>query len=357
MVAINLGSSGLFKPLTVGNIELKHRVVLAPATRNRVTDAEIADINTDLAVQYYDQRSKREGTLIITEATAVTTDHVKNLPPFLVLAVYLNENTDSWKPIFDKVHANKSFIFLQVWWGTFSPNPIEDISSFSKEKLKEVPTYFINAAEKALKDGADGLELHFANGVSIFNFLNPAINQRTDEYGGSIESRTRLALEIIDALGKRFGYHKFSVRISPYFRHSTEDIHPATVATYAHLVGELESRRLKGNELAYIHVIEPRAIATEGDTVNKEWVHENIEFIPAVWNGVIIRASNFIEENKHAVKIVKSNPKTAIAFGRYFISNPDLPNRLEKGLELNPYDRTTFYTRGPEGYIDYEIAK
>ncbi|KAH3674341.1 hypothetical protein WICMUC_003367 [Wickerhamomyces mucosus] len=356
MVSVNLGSSDLFKPLKIGKIELKHRVVLAPLTRNRVTDDEIADVKGDLVREYYDQRSKKEGTLIITEGVAITTEHIKNLPPIFSIPVYLNENRDTWKPIFDTVHANKSFIFLQAWWGTLAKDQTEDISSFTKDKLKAVINYFIDAAERAFKDGADGLELHFANGFTVFNFLNPFINQRTDEYGGSIENRTRFALEIVDALGEKFGYDKFGVRISPFFRHSTEDIHPDTLATYAHLVGELESRRLKGKEVAYIHAVEPRALEADG-SVNKEWLHENIEFIPAIWNGVVIRASNFIEENEHAANVVKTNPKTAIAFGRYFISNPDLPHRLEKGLELNPYDRATFYTKGPEGYIDYEFAK
>ncbi|KAH3674404.1 hypothetical protein WICMUC_003241 [Wickerhamomyces mucosus] len=357
MVAVNFGSTDLFKPLKVGNIELKHRVSLAPLTRNRTTGGEYSNTILDLSREYYDQRSKREGTLIITEAVSVSTDHTENLPPFMSIPVYLKENRNSWKTIFDSIHANKSFVFLQLWWGILSKNPVEDVTSLSKDKLKEIVGYFVDAAETALKDGADGLEVHFANGYTSSGFLNPFINQRTDEYGGSIENRARFALEIIDTLGQKFGYEKIGLRISPFHRHDKEDIHTDTVATYAHLVGELESRRLKGKELAYIHAVEPRPTWIDDRAVDEALLHENIEFIPAIWNGVFIRAGNLVQDHEIAKTFVSSNPRTILAFGRYFISNPDLPDRLEKGLELTPYNRPTFYTQGPEGYIDYEAFK
>lgn len=354
MVVVNLSDSNVFTPLKIGPNELKHRVVLAPLTRCRVDD-ETRIINADLVKEYYTQRTTREGTLAISETLSVTSDHVTSLPPgFVVPSFESGDAVEVWNEVVDAVHANKSFIFIQLWFGRFEPNFVNNLRI---EKIESVIEAYVKAAGDAFAIGADGVEVHFANGYTNSQFLNPLTNSRTDRFGGSVENRCAYPLEVIDRIGEKFGYDKVSIRISPFHRDAPgQTIHPQMLTTHSYLVAELESRRLEGKEIAYIHAVEPRPTWADDSAQDATKLHENIEFLPAIWNGSIIRAGNFINDAEKAKDIVKTYPNTAIAFGRYYISNPDLPDRLEKGVELTPYNRPTFYTRGTQGYTDYPVV-
>ncbi|KAH3685705.1 hypothetical protein WICPIJ_003305 [Wickerhamomyces pijperi] len=356
-VSVNFSQTNLFRPLKINSqITLSHRVALAPLTRMRVSDTTKADINLPLVQEHYRQRSQRPGTLIISEALPVSKDHTLGLPAGFAMPIFLDENINDWGKVLSTVHSNKSFMFLQLWWGITGSAGAQHkfINEVSEDKLDQVLQRFVTATEKALEINADGVEIHFANGYTLTNFLNPGVNQRKDQYGGSIENQSRFLLRVLDTLGDKFGYDKIGVRISPFHRDANERLDSDILASYSFFVSQLEKRRFQGKELAYIHAVEPRQSLQDDrfDGVDTLELHENIEFIPAIWNGNIIRAGNYIKESVKASRVLE-HPRTILAFGRYFISNPDLPDKLEHGWELNEYQRQYFYTREELGYNDY----
>lgn len=369
-----LKDSNLFKPLKVGDITLSTRIALAPLTRGRNDDEFVP---SDLTTIYYDQRSKRSGTLIITEAILISLiSSGQYQPP----GIFTSKQFTQWSKIIEAVHKNKSFIFLQLWAlggmadagrlkakGLKFLAPSDDVYINEEQEqqakeaenpshgltIPEIKSYindYVVAAKKSIELGADGIELHGANGYLMFQFLYTSLNKRTDQYGGSIENRARFVLEVIDAVGEAIGYSKVGYRLSPYWRFEswvsggkTEFFEPSTIAVYSYILSELEERRRQGKELAYIHIVEPRVTD----------ISENNEWIFQIYKGVIIRASGYAENPEKAKADADSYDKTVLAYGRHFISNPDLINRLENDWPLNDYDRNTFYTPGPEGFIDY----
>lgn len=369
-----LKDSNLFKPLKVGDITLSSRIALAPLTRGRNDDEFVP---SDLTSVYYDQRSKRPGTLIITEAILVSLiSSGQYQPP----GIFTPKQFEKWSQIIESVHKNKSFIFLQLWAlggmadagklkakGLKFLGPSDDvyISDEHKQQAKEAenPAHgltipeikdYINdfaiAAKKSIELGADGIELHGANGYLPFQFLYTSLNKRTDQYGGSVENRARFVLELIDAVGEAIGYSKVGYRFSPYWSYEswvtgdkTDFFEPSTIAVYSYILSELEERRRQGKELAFVHVVEPRIT---DNFENNEWVFR-------IYKGVVIRASGYGENPEKARTDADSYDKTVIAYGRHFISNPDLINRLENDWPLNKYDRDTFYFGGSKGFTDY----
>ena len=300
-----------------------------------------------------------------------------------VPGIWSKEQITEWKKIFAKIHENGSFVWPQLWalgrqafpgalardglrydsasddlymddgmkeMALKSKNPQHGLT---KDEIKQYVRDYVQAAKNAIEAGADGVEIHNANGYLPNQFLDPISNHRTDEYGGSIENRARFTLEVVDALVEAVGADKVGIRFSPYGTFGTmSGQDPLIVAQYAYVIGELEKRARDGKRLAYIHLVEPRLdLRMPGDGETKDLGQTN-DFVYSIWKGLVIRSGN-LAIHPEAVKDMVKDDRTLIAYGRYFIANPDLVDRLEKGLPLNKYDRSTFYTMSAEGYTDY----
>ncbi|KAJ3976319.1 hypothetical protein EV361DRAFT_326585 [Lentinula raphanica] len=368
--------SALFKPAQVGNMFLKHRVVLAPLTRFR---ANAAHVPNPIVTDYYVQRASAPGTLLITEATIVSRQAggYSHVP-----GIWTDEQVARWKEIVDAVHATGSYIFLQLWAigrpaipgkSDVEPNfPYDHISAsnipmtpddlqkprpLTVSEIKEFVGWFATGAKNAVeRAGFDGVEVHGANGYLVDQFLQDVSNDRTDEYGGSIENRARFALEVMDAIVKAVGPERAAIRISPWSRFQgmrMKDPKPQ----FRYFVEQLKKAH---PQLSYIHVIEPRIDGFEvRNESSPEW--ENNDFIREVWTREgharwFISAGGATRESAIRAADEKGD---IVAFGRSFIANPDLPHRLEYNIPLNPYQRKTFYVpdgNTPDGYTDYPFA-
>ncbi|KAL0575580.1 hypothetical protein V5O48_006396 [Marasmius crinis-equi] len=372
-------NSQLFQPIKVGDVTLNHRVVLAPLTRFR------ADVNhvplVPLVKDYYTQRASEPGTLLITEATFV---HPRAGGYTNVPGIWSDAQIEAWKEIVDAVHDKGSYIYLQIWalGRTAQPEQLrsEDPSyphvsasdipmsgrsesprPLTVEEIKEYTQYFAEAAKNAVhKAGFDGVEVHGANGYLIEQFLKEASNRRTDQYGGSPENQARFALEVVDAVVKAVGPRKTGLRLSPWSTFQDVGVKDP-VPTYSHLVKELKKAH---PTLAYIHVVDPRV---DGVAIVEDVGHRSNEFIREIWTegpgGIeaedgrrLISAGNYDLATGAELADTKGD---LVAYGRQFISNPDLPYRLKYNVPLTPYDRSTFYLAGssePRGYTDYPFA-
>jgi len=364
--------SRLFTPIKVGPYKISHRIVLAPLTRMR---SEAGDVPGDLMVEYYAQRAS-EGALLIAEATSVS-------PSGLAYAgapgIYTDAQVAGWKRVTDAVHARGARIFLQLWHGGRQAHPdnmngalpIAPSAIAAQEKavvrdaqgnfvvvdlvvpralpLEEIPNVideFRRAAERARVAGFDGVELHAANGYLPDEFLQDGSNQRTDAYGGSIANRARFLLEVVDALVRVWGGNRVAVRISPSGKYGTmSDSNPAKTFGYI-------AEQVNKFGLGYLHVIEPRIRGPEDLEVGAPAVAS--KSLRGIFKGIIVAAGGFTRET--AEQILDAGDADLVAFGRHFISNPDLPVRLRAGIALTPYDRDKFYGGDRRGYTDYAFA-
>lgn len=376
---VALKDTDLFKPIKVGKITLPHRVVMAPVTRMRALHPGNIP-NGDLTPTYYAQRSQAPGTLIITEASFISPQAggYDNAP-----GIWLDEQNEQWKKIFQKIHNNKSYVFVQMWnlgrqafpdcmardglrYDSASDDVYMDEETkqaaikvgikqhgITKEEIKQYIKEYVESSKKIIASGADGVEIHSANGYLLQQFINASTNKRTDEYGGSIENRARFTLEVVDALINAIGAEMVAIRLSPFYRSAgmLGADEPEVFEMYSYILDELEKRAQNGKRLAYVHFIEPRV--TKGWHENDDgadYQHSN-DFVYDHWKGPVIRAGNFAAHPDLTKAAL--NDQTLIAYGRYFISTPDLVQRLAKGLPLNKYDRSTFYSPDAKGYIDY----
>ncbi|RPD63407.1 NADH:flavin oxidoreductase/NADH oxidase [Lentinus tigrinus ALCF2SS1-6] len=360
-------TAALFQPIRVGEITLGHRVVFAPLTRCR---ADKRGVHTDMGVEYYAQRASVPGSLLISEATYVSRaaeGRSANAP-----GVWNEEQIAAWKKITDAVHAKGSCIFMQLWGlgraarleyirqqdPDFAYVSASDIPLSGKEEIprplttdevKEYVAAFAQAAHNAVvRAGFDGVEIHAAHGYLIDQFTQEMSNRRTDKYGGSIENRCRFALEVVDAVSWAIGEQRTAIRISPWS--TFQDMRmPNPIPTFTHLVTRLAEDHPK---LAYLHVVE---IGVSGATDTIPAAGETNEFIRKIWlPRPLVSAGGYTREK--ALKVAEETGQL-IAFGRAFVSNPDLTLRLMKDIPLTPWDRDVFYTpEDPHGYIDYPAA-
>ncbi len=361
--------SDLFSPVKVGSLSLGHRVVLAPLTRMRSAEG---DLPTAMMVQYYEQRAS-EGGLLISESAAVS---LRGRAYLGAPGIYSDDQIPGWKKITDVVHSKGSKIFMQIWHGgrqshsdnepdnappvgpsaivvdamVHTPQGWKNASEPRALETEEIPGIveeFRSAAVRAIKAGFDGIELHAANGYLLDQFLQDGANHRTDAYGGSIQKRARLLLEVTQACIDAVGSDRVAVRLSPSTTFGgVTDSNPE--ATFKHIATELDKLRL-----AYLHIIEPRVAGDS--TAEIEIPPIAASTLRKVYKGVIIAAGGFNAES--ANDILKAGDADLVAFGRYFIANPDLPERLRLNRPLNPYDRETFYHGEDRGYIDYPFYK
>ncbi|CAN6639827.1 NADPH dehydrogenase 1 [Trichomonascus vanleenenianus] len=352
----------LFQKMQVGNMLLQHRIALPPLTRNRADDNHVP---TDLMTEYYTQRSSRPGTLTVTEATLIA----KRVRGHLrAPGIWSEDQVTAWKKVFDRIHANKSFVYLQLWavgrhtnsgelegedYVSASDVPLADRSAPRPLTVSEIKQYvqsYVDGAKNAIAAGADGVEIHSANGYLLDQFLNANTNKRTDQYGGSIENRARFTLEVVDAVVEAVGAERVALRLSPWSTFGEVDLGVSPIPQFSYLTEEIERRARKGKKLAYLSVVEPRV---KGSLDLENWVGSN-DFVAQIWSGPLLRAGAMHQkENRDAAL---KYDRSIIAMGRAFIANPDLVNRLENGIELNPYDRATFYGGTAVGYTDYPFA-
>ncbi|WAC12473.1 alkene reductase [Dyadobacter pollutisoli] len=357
----------IFEPATIGSLQLKNRIAMAPMTRARNADG-IPNGNNAL---YYAQRSG--AGLIITEGTAIsgTAKGVLYIP-----GLYTAEQVEGWKKVTRAVHENGSTIFSQLWHvgrvshtsnqpggiAPVGPSDIQASSSFSwgydengnegfvisskprallNDEVRQVVDDFANAAKNAIEAGFDGVELHGANGYLIEQFLNPFVNNRTDEYGGSIENRSRFLLEAVDASIEAIGKDKVGIRLTPYGGLGDLPHYDEIEATYQYLAKELAKR-----DIVYIHIMDQQS---KGSHALPEGF---IERFRSWYDGVIILAGS-MDRNK-SERLINAGTIDIAGFGEPFISNPDLVERLQNNWELTPPDRNLHYGLGSHGYTDWE---
>jgi N-ethylmaleimide reductase len=364
----------LFSPLQVGPYRLQHRVVMAPLTRMRAERSSFAP--RSLNAEYYAQRAT-PGGLLIAEATPVVVSGRGNPG---VPGIYSEAQISGWRGVVDAVHAKGSLIFLQLWHvgrvshSSFQPGgappvapsavpitgngmlamtsdgkmvPYETPRALETSEVKDVVEAFRQAAVNAKDAGFDGVEIHGANGYLLEQFLQSNSNLRTDQYGGSFENRTRLLLEIAQAAIGIWGANRVGVRLSPYgIANGSGEADPMPL--YTHVVKALD--RLG---LAYLHLIEPRSSGAGRAEVNWQNVPSAMVLFRSLWRGVLMTAGGFTGGTAEAA--IAQGHADAIAFGRIFISNPDLPRRLQHGFPLTPYNRATFYGGEEVGYTDYPV--
>jgi N-ethylmaleimide reductase len=356
----------LFEPFQIGAIpRLSHRIVMAPLTRMRSTQP--GDIPGSLALEYYTQRAS-EGGLIITEATtvAVTGRGYLGAP-----GIYSDEQIVGWKKITDAIHAKGGIILLQLWHvgrsahvdltggeapvgpsevpyegQAYTKNGWVPVSPNRALKLEEIPSIieaYRQGAQRAKAAGFDGVEIHSANGYLLDQFLQDGSNKRTDAYGGPVENRARLLLEVTNAVISVWGKERVAVRLGPNsIFNGMSDSNPDVTFGYA-------ADELRKLGIAYLHLIEPRI---DGNVAIKDGLPPVAAAqMKKIFKGTVMAAGGF--EADTAEEIIEKGDADLVAFGRHFISNPDLPKRIREGLPLNPYDRDTFYGGNARGYTDY----
>jgi 2,4-dienoyl-CoA reductase-like NADH-dependent reductase (Old Yellow Enzyme family) len=223
-------------------------------------------------------------------------------------------------------------------------NPHQVPRALETKEIPDLINEYVKAAENAIEAGFDGVEIHGANGYIIDQFINTNSNKRTDQYGGSIENRTRLALEVVDAVQKTIGADRTAIRFSPWgkFQDMGDD---TPQETWGYLTQQLQDNH---PDLAYVHFMEPRT--TLEDSVGTS--EHTLNHFRNIWKSVFVTAGGFGHDLPGALKHAEESGDM-IAFGRQFIANPDLPDRIQQQLPLNPYNRATFYSNGSEGYTDY----
>jgi N-ethylmaleimide reductase len=354
----------LFSRVKVGRLTLKHRVVHPPLTRLR---ANPDDSVSDIMLEYYTQRAS-DGGFIITESTHPSYDSRGYIG---APGIYKDEHIPGWKKIVDAVHAKGGLIFMQISHdgrqshislsngnAPIAPSvvPFEGLSftaagwvpvsphrAINIEEIPALVETYRKAAERALAAGFDGVELHNANGYLADTFLQDGTNKRTDAYGGTIEKRVKFPLELVDALVSVWGADRVGVRVSPSGKWGAiSDSNPE--ATFGYYVEQLDKYGL-----AYLHVIEPRVMGTE--TLDEKQSPVASAFLRQIFKGPIIAAGGFDRDGAEA--ILQKGDADLVAFGRYFTSNPDLPERLRLNLPLNQYERDAFWGGDEHFYIDF----
>ena len=349
----------LLEPYQMGSLSLTNRMVMCPLTRNRAPGG----VPNLLMRDYYVQRAT--AGLIVTEGTQVSArgQGYQDTP-----GIYTDEQRDGWRVITEAVHNAGGRIFAQLWHvgrishsyyhgsAPIAPSPIappgkaytpdglkpyETPHALTLDEITGVVSDFRRGAQVALDAGFDGVELHGANGYLIDQFLQSGSNAREDEYGGSVENRTRFLLEVLAAAQEVWPADRVGVRISP--AGGMNGIHDTdAVETFAHVARELAAK-----SPAYVHVVE----AAVGTSSPDEREVCSTALVRAEFNGTLITAGGYTPES--AEKALQKRAADLIAFGRLFIANPDFVERVRRGAPLNEPDRSTFYGGGTHGYVDY----
>ncbi|XXG39485.1 hypothetical protein AAC387_Pa01g0431 [Persea americana] len=345
----------LLTPYKMGDFHLSHRIVLPPLARMR----SYGGIPQPHAILYYSQRATKGG-LLIAEATGIsdTSKEFLNTP-----GIWTKEQVEAWKPIVEAVHKKGGIFFCQLFHvGRVSnyelqPNGQAPISSTDKglttttewspprrlriDEIPQIVNDFRIAARNAIEAGFDGVEIHGAHGYLIDQFLKDQVNDRTDDYGGSLANRSRFALEVVEAVVNEIGSNRVGIRLSPFSDYmDAVDSNPEALGL--HIVEALNKYGI-----LYCHIVEPRISGTEERDDPRSLLPMRKAF-----KGTFIAAGGYDRESGN--RAIADNHADLIAYGRLFLANPDLPKRFELDAPLNKYDRSTFYTSDPVvGYTDY----
>jgi N-ethylmaleimide reductase len=348
----------LFEPFQLGQLTLPNRVVMAPLTRSRAANGNVP---TQLHALYYAQRAN--AGLIIAEATQIAPEGQGYVS---TPGVHSKEQVENWKCVTKGVHIVGGRIVLQLWHvgrishPAFQPNgapPIApsaikpDVQAYTDKGFEPIPTpravktseiaglveEYVQGARNALAAGFDAVEIHAANGYLIDQFLQDRTNKRTDQYGGSIENRSRFLLEVVEAVTAEVGAERTGVRISPQnTMNDIADSDPQALFNYV-------AKQLAG-KVTYLHVI-------ERDTSGKQVPDFDYKKLKDLFGGTVIANNNF--DKSRAIQALAEGRADLIAFGRPFIANPDLVIRLFLGAPLMPFNQETLYGGGEQGYTDY----
>jgi len=350
----------IFTQVNIGPLSLPNRIFMAPMTRCR---AGKGNVPTPLMAKYYSQRAS--AGLIITEGSQVSEQGVgyPSTP-----GIYNAEQIEGWKTVTDAVHKENGHIFLQLWHvGRIShpsfhggklpvapsaivPNgniatydgmkPFVAPRALETDEISQIVDQFKNGAKNAINAGFDGVEIHAANGYLLDQFLRNGTNQRKDQYGGSVENRTRLLLEVIEAISTVCEIDRVGVRLAPSGTfNDISDSDPKKLFGYA-------ADQLNRFNLAYLHIVD----ALESDIRHGAKVVP-LSYLRKVYKGKIIICGGYNKEKGNS--IIAEGNADAVAFGSMFLSNPDLPERFKAGAPLNKADPSTFYGGSEKGYTDY----
>lgn len=348
----------LLTPFIKGDFKLKNHLVMAPMTRSRAID----NLPNQLMVSYYGQRTG--AGLIVTEGTAPSAEALgyPRIP-----GIFNRQQVEAWEKVTDKVHGGGSKIFLQlmhtgrighvdnlpkgaaligvsdkkavgqIFTDTKGLQDYSQPSVLSKDGIQKVINDFVLASKNAMDAGFDGVEIHGANGYLLEQFLNPNVNNRKDEYGGSIENRSRFIVEVVQAITNAIGKEKTGIRFSPFSKLGDLESYDEeeTNTTYATLVQKIEKL-----QIAYIHI-----------AVNARIPKKTFQVIRDNFAGTIILSNGLTPDTGE--EALHGDFADLVAFGRSFLSNPDFVERIKTNASLNPVDYSNLYTPGSVGYTDY----
>jgi N-ethylmaleimide reductase len=356
----------LLKEYSLGDIKLRNRVVMAPMTRSRANNP--ANAPTDLMAKYYEQRAS--AGLIITEGSQISKRAVGyiNTP-----GIYSAAQVVGWKKVTKAVHDKEGKIFLQLWHvgrmshpdfhngelplapsalnpneKSYTPKGFKDTvtpKAMTINDIKQTVQDFRQGAKNAMDSDFDGVEIHASNGYLLHQFFSRTSNIRTDGYGGSIKNRAKILFEIIDEIKKVMPVSHIGVRLNPSLHGAFGmTLDEETIPTFDYIVEQLNNYNL-----AYAHMSEPFT-----DVTNVPYAEPNIakRYRPK-YKGTLIINNNFNQEKGN--KVIEEGLADLVAFGKLFISNPDLPKRFELNANLAKWDEATFYTPGEKGYTDYPM--
>ncbi|KAI9172545.1 Chanoclavine-I aldehyde reductase easA [Paramyrothecium foliicola] len=357
----------LFEPLKIGNCQLQNRLVMAPLTRYRATDGFVPN---EMVKEYYLQRSCVPGTLIVSEATQVSPRFLgmRNAP-----GIWSEEQIAAWKDIVTTVHDKGCFIWCQLWAGGRASNPelarsnggrfasasavpvspenAEIPNEMTEEEIQNCIDDFTQAARNAMDAGFDGIEVHAGNGYIVDQFLQDTCNKRTDRWGGSVENRSRFCLELMKSITSAIGPERSAVRFSPWSDFLAMGMDDP-VPQFTHVVTELRPLRL-----AFIDLIEARIRGNDDADCG---VGRDVSFLVKAWDHVspVLLSGGFNGETaQKAVDETYKEYEVGIMIGRFWTSNPDLVFRIKQGVQLQKYNRATFYTpKLKEGYTDWPFS-
>ena len=355
--------TSLFSSYSLGGLSLANRVVMAPMTRSR----SIGNVPGEIVARYYAQRAG--AGLIVTEGTSPSPN---GLGYARIPGLYSPEQIAGWRKVGEAVHAAGGHIFVQLMHtgrvghplnlpggarilsasataapGTMytdqqGPQPHPAASSMSEADIQTAIGEFVHAARSAVAAGLDGIELHSANGYLLEQFLSTATNQRTDGYGGSVAHRARFVLEVARATADAIGANKVGIRLSPYGVFNGIAPDATTDELYAHLAGELSKIGL-----VYLHVVDHAAM---GAPTVPETIKATLR---KTFRGTYVLSGGY--DLARAEADLAAGKGDLVAFGRPFLANPRLVDKLKTGTELVAADPNTFYTPGEKGYTDWPV--
>ncbi|CAN5390512.1 alkene reductase [soil metagenome] len=361
---LTLAAMSLYTPFKLGRIELPNRIVMAPMTRSRSP----GNVPSPSVATYYAQRA--DAGLLVTEGTSPS---LNGLGYSRIPGVFSPDQIKGWRVVTDAVHAKGGHIFIQLMHTgrvahpnnmpaggrivapsaiaapgkmyTDQEGPLDHPvpAELSAAEIQAAVAEFTHAARSAIEAGADGVELHGANGYLIEQFLNTASNQRTDQYGGSVANRIRFAVEVVESVAKAIGPDRVGIRLSPYGANGGMVSDPDTDAVYIALAKELTRIGI-----VYLHVVDHSAMGAPAVPPAIK------EALRSTFKGAFILSGGYDLEK--ATADLAANKGDLVAFGRPFIANPDFVTKLQTGAPLAQADHTLFFSPGDKGYIDWPVG-